>query len=265
MLGDCFLYSLNFNVWASSDDRKRNFILWHHESLSCEVVSEGICPLWLKSWVRSQCCGRVPTKSVKVWKGMENSKLVFQTCNNMGSKGIVHKKVRKFVQAAWSRRQNLCQLWATFPSFAVLTRKFQAISPKPWRRIFIFCYDSRHTRLCLIFLVDSLQVVSTLSHLKRHADAQHLMLCGLSSDRFNDASFQTDLLFMSVVALYLNRLGKKNVINNKLNTAMLNSRQEVLRAKEPSCPPYWIFLFSTDFTWLNDVSSFESLHFRCPR
>jgi len=49
------------------------------------------------------------------------------------------------------------------------------------------------------------KVVSTLSHLKRHADAQHLMLCGLSSDRFNDASFQTDLLFMSVVALYLNR------------------------------------------------------------
>jgi len=62
-----------------------------------------------------------------------------------------------------------------------------------------------HTRLCLNLLVDSLQVVSTLSHLKRHADAQHLMLCGLSSDRFNDASFQTDLLFMSVVALYLNR------------------------------------------------------------
>jgi len=47
-------------------------------------------------------------------------------------------------------------------------------------------------------------VVTNLSHVKRHSEALHLVLCGLSSVRFSD-SYQTELVFMSVVAWYLNR------------------------------------------------------------
>lgn len=49
-----------------------------------------------------------------------------------------------------------------------------------------------------------LQVVTNLSRVKRHSEALHLVLCGLSSVRFSD-SYQTELVFMSVVAWYLNR------------------------------------------------------------
>lgn len=49
------------------------------------------------------------------------------------------------------------------------------------------------------------KVVSKLSHHKQHADARKLVLCGLSSKRFSKADYQTDLIFMSMVALYLNR------------------------------------------------------------
>ncbi|XP_068727355.1 general transcription factor 3C polypeptide 3-like [Montipora capricornis] len=49
------------------------------------------------------------------------------------------------------------------------------------------------------------KVVSKLSHHKRHADAQKLVLCALSSERFSKADYQIDLVFMSMVALYLNR------------------------------------------------------------
>lgn len=48
------------------------------------------------------------------------------------------------------------------------------------------------------------KVVSSLSGLKRHSEAQHMVLCALASDRFSD-SYQTELVFMSIVALYLNR------------------------------------------------------------
>ncbi|KAJ7323395.1 General transcription factor IIIC, polypeptide 3 [Desmophyllum pertusum] len=47
-------------------------------------------------------------------------------------------------------------------------------------------------------------VVSTLSGLKRHSEACHMVLCALSSDRFSDL-YQTELIFMGIVALYLNR------------------------------------------------------------
>lgn len=47
-------------------------------------------------------------------------------------------------------------------------------------------------------------VVTNLSRLKRHSEALHLMLCALSSDRFSE-SYQTELVFMSIVALYLAR------------------------------------------------------------
>ena len=47
-------------------------------------------------------------------------------------------------------------------------------------------------------------MVSNLSRLKRHSEAQHMVLCALSSDRFSD-SYQAELVFMSIVALYLTR------------------------------------------------------------
>ena len=72
------------------------------------------------------------------------------------------------------------------------------------------------------------QVVSALSHLKRHADTQHLLLCALSSDRFANSNFQTGLLFMSVVALYLNREYK-----------LAFDTVKILIARDRHKPLYW--------------------------
>ena len=46
--------------------------------------------------------------------------------------------------------------------------------------------------------------MTNLSRIKRHSEALHLVLCALSSDRFSD-SYQKELVFMSIVALYLAR------------------------------------------------------------